>query len=63
MNDKLSPLSDKAIFITGAAKGLGRSLALKCADYGANLILCDKELRDLEILQDEIFEKYDQQLF
>ncbi len=60
MNDKLSPLSDKAIFLTGAAKGLGRSLALKCADCGANLILCDKELRDLEILQDEIFEKYGQ---
>ena len=36
MNDKLTPLSNKVIFITGAAKGLGRSLALKCADAGAN---------------------------
>ena len=43
MNDKLTPLSNKVIFITGAAKGLGRSLALKCADGGANLILCDKD--------------------
>lgn len=58
MNDKLTPLSDKVIFITGAAKGLGRSLALKCADDGANLILCDKELRDLEIIYDEILEKH-----
>ena len=58
MNDKLTPLSNKVIFITGAAKGLGRSLALKCADGGANLILCDKDLRDLEIVYDEIAEKY-----
>ncbi len=58
MNDKLATLSDKVIFITGAAKGLGRSLALRCAKDGARLILCDKELRDLEIVYDEIFEKY-----
>ena len=58
MNDKSTPLSNKVIFITGAAKGLGRSLALKCADGGANLILCDKDLRDLELVYDEIAEKY-----
>jgi len=58
MKDKFAPLSDKVIFISGAAKGLGRSLALKCADGGANLILCDKELRDLEIVFDEIFKKH-----
>ena len=58
MNDKLATLSDRVIFITGAAKGLGRSLALRCAKDGARLILCDKELRDLEIVYDEIFEKY-----
>ena len=36
MNDKLTPLSNKVIFITGSAKGLGRSLALKCAEGGAS---------------------------
>jgi len=42
------------LVITGAAKGLGRALTLRCAKAGANLILCDKEVRALELLQEEI---------
>ena len=58
MNEKTHSLSEKVVFITGAAKGLGRALAIKCADSGGKLILCDKEMRDLELVRDEIMEKY-----
>ena len=56
MDDKLTPLSNKVIFITGSAKVLGFISAI--AEGGAKLILCDKDLRDLEIVYDEIAEKY-----
>lgn len=34
-------LLDKVAVITGAAQGLGRSIALAMADEGANIVLCD----------------------
>ncbi len=54
MIGKSSLLSDRVLLITGAAKGLGRALTLRCAEAGASLILCDKEVRALELLQEEI---------
>jgi citronellol/citronellal dehydrogenase len=35
-------LKDKTIFITGASRGIGREIALKCARDGANLVLAAK---------------------
>ena len=35
-------LKDKTIFITGASRGIGREIALKCARDGANIVLAAK---------------------
>lgn len=38
----------KCVFITGAAAGLGKSLALKLAEYNVKLVLTDKDATRLE---------------
>jgi citronellol/citronellal dehydrogenase len=35
-------LADKTIFITGASRGIGRAIALKCAQQGANIVIAAK---------------------
>ena len=35
-------LSGKTIFITGASRGIGREIALKCARDGANIVIAAK---------------------
>lgn len=47
-------LTGKTILITGAAAGLGRALALQCANDGANLILLDKNRGGLGRLSDQV---------
>jgi len=47
-------LKDRIIMITGAADGLGRSMALSFARHGASTILLDKHVKNLESLYDEI---------
>ena len=42
------------VLITGAANGLGRSLALQFAAAGADLLLIDKDSRALDAVSDEI---------
>ena len=34
-------LSGKTVVITGGAMGMGRELAILCAELGCNLALCD----------------------
>ena len=41
-------LSGKTILITGAARGLGREIALGCAAAGAGLVLADIDLAGAE---------------
>ncbi|MGH8616117.1 MAG: SDR family oxidoreductase [Burkholderiales bacterium] len=38
----MSSLNGKTIFITGASRGIGREIALRCARDGANLVLAAK---------------------
>jgi len=50
-------LKDRVILITGAADGIGRALALSCAEHGATTVLLDKNVGNLESLYDEIEKK------
>lgn len=47
-------LSGKVVMITGASKGIGRASALKCAEFGADLILVSRDLEKLETLKQEV---------
>lgn len=47
-------LSDRVIAITGASSGLGRAVALACAQRGANVILIGRNVRKLEAVHAEI---------
>ncbi len=47
-------LAERVILVTGAAEGIGRAVALACARHGANVVLSDKEQRELEPVYDEI---------
>jgi len=38
----MSGLSKKTIFITGASRGIGREIALRCARDGANVVITGK---------------------
>ena len=46
----------KLAFITGATKGIGRSIAITFANAGWDLILLSRDLEMMEILRDELSE-------
>ena len=45
---------EKTILITGASRGIGRALSKACARKGAHVIACGRNVKDLEMLSDEI---------
>jgi NAD(P)-dependent dehydrogenase (short-subunit alcohol dehydrogenase family) len=47
-------MKDQIIFVTGASGGLGRTLAIGCAQRGATVVLHGKTVEKLEALYDEI---------
>ena len=47
-------LKDRIILITGASDGIGRALALKCAELGAQVLLHGRNVPQLEAVYDEI---------
>jgi len=47
-------LANKTILITGAGAGIGKALAIKCAELGANVILLGKTVKKLEAVYDHI---------
>jgi len=47
-------LNGKVILITGAGRGIGRSVALACARHGATVILCGRTVEKLNAVYDEI---------
>ncbi len=49
-------LAQQIILITGAAQGIGASVAKACAQAGATVILLDKQVPQLEAVYDEIVE-------
>ena len=58
ISKKLGHLKDKNILITGASKGIGRSLAVNLSKHKANVILLARNEDLLDNLYDEIKEKY-----
>jgi len=50
----LFDLKDKVILITGASRGIGRAVALNCAQAGAEVIITGRTIGALEELDDEI---------
>ena len=47
-------LEAKVIVVTGAAKGIGRAIALRCADEGAAVVLVDRDETQLSAVMDDI---------
>jgi NAD(P)-dependent dehydrogenase (short-subunit alcohol dehydrogenase family) len=47
-------LQGRVILVTGAATGLGRAVAKACAQFGATVVILDKEMHFAEELYDEI---------
>jgi NADP-dependent 3-hydroxy acid dehydrogenase YdfG len=50
----LTPLQDKNIFVTGATSGIGRAIALACAQRGARLLVCGRRAEALHSLAIEL---------
>lgn len=50
----MGQLDNRILLVTGAAGGIGRTMAKAFAQEGATLVLLDKNLRGLESLYDEI---------
>jgi len=47
-------LSDKTAVVTGASRGIGRTIAVRLAREGANTVLCARSAGDLEAAVNEI---------
>lgn len=51
---KAGLLNDRVILITGASDGIGKALALECAELGARVILHGRDVKKLESVYDAI---------
>ena len=58
MDRKFNNLKNKNILITGASKGIGKFLTYKLSDFGANVIMLSRNEEKLDLIYDEIKEKY-----
>ena len=47
-------LTGRRLFITGGSRGLGREMALACADAGADCVLVGRDVQSLEAAANEI---------
>ncbi len=41
----MKPLAGRVAVVTGAAQGIGRAIAIKLAEHGAELVLVDQKCR------------------
>ncbi|MGW4007134.1 SDR family NAD(P)-dependent oxidoreductase, partial [Streptomyces nigra] len=51
-----SPLADRTVVVTGAARGLGAAMARQIAGRGARVALLGHEKQELEALAEELGE-------
>ena len=47
-------LKDRVILVTGATDGIGKALALRCAELGAQVVLHGRNQKKLEAVYDEV---------
>jgi len=47
-------LTGRAVFVTGAAKGMGRAITLELAQAGADIVLAGRDMRALEAVAAEV---------
>ncbi len=57
MVNSYQPLLGKSALVTGAGGGIGKATALKLAEAGADILLCQKKPEALQSLADEIKKK------
>lgn len=54
MPNKMFDLTGKVAIVTGASRGIGRSIALGLTENGADVVLCSRNQGDLEPVANEI---------
>ncbi|MFH1196272.1 MAG: SDR family oxidoreductase [bacterium] len=59
----MESLKNKIVFITGASSGIGKSCALAFAEQGANLILSARRINLINMISDELREKFPIKVF
>lgn len=57
-NENDNKVTNKLAIITGASQGIGKSIALKLAELGYNLALISRNHQRLNVVRDEILNKY-----
>ncbi|MFQ6114195.1 MAG: SDR family NAD(P)-dependent oxidoreductase, partial [bacterium] len=50
----MSSLNDKVAIVTGSARGIGKAIALRLAQDGANVVVTDISLESLKITANDI---------
>ena len=58
MNKKQNQYKGKNILITGASRGIGKSLTMELSSLGMNVIMLSKNETALDLIYDEIKKKY-----
>jgi 3-oxoacyl-[acyl-carrier protein] reductase len=54
----MSNIKGKAVIVTGASRGIGKALAVTCADLGGNVVIAARNEGPLKETADEIRKKY-----
>jgi len=54
MSNKLFDLTGKVAIVTGAGRGIGKSIAIGLAQHGADIVLCSRSQTELEKVAQEI---------
>jgi sorbitol-6-phosphate 2-dehydrogenase len=54
---KKQEFEGKIALVTGASRGLGQHLAMRLADEGCDLIICDLNLEQLEVTKEQVQQK------